>query len=92
MMTTAHFVDAREAHRIGLADMLVADDRLEEEVAALASDVLANSWHTNRETKRLMIATEGMRVTEGLAHEHFRYPGIASDSAERIAAFNKRKT
>ncbi len=90
MMFTGRFVEAEEALRIGLADLCVADDRLEAEVQGLAEAILANSWHTNRETKRLLIDTEGLTLREGLAHEHYRYPGLAPDYRERIARFTKR--
>ena len=37
----------------------VATARLDTLVADFAGEVLANSWHTNIETKKLMLATEG---------------------------------
>lgn len=86
MMLTGRYVNAMEALRIGLVDLCFPDEKLEEEVMALARDILANSWHTNRATKRLLVETEGMRLAEGLAHEHYRYPGLAADYKERIAA------
>ena len=90
MMTTGRYVGAEEAHRIGLVDMLVADEGLSDTVAALARDILANSWHSNRGTKKLMIDTEGMRLADGLAHEYLRYPGVAPDFKERVAQFGKK--
>lgn len=90
MMFTARFVDAAEALRLGLADMCVADDRLDEEVRALADSILANSWHTNTGTKRLLTETAGMSLRDGLAYEHYRHPGSAPDSAARIAAFTHK--
>ena len=90
MMMTGRSVDAAEALRIGLVDLCFADADFENGIAALVRDILANSWHTNRETKKLLIETEGMRIAEGLAHEHYRYPGIALDYLERKAAFNKK--
>lgn len=90
MMMTGRYIDATEALRMGLVDLCFADDALEEGVAALARDILANSWHTNRASKRLLIETEGMRLADGLAHEHYRYPGVAPDCEERIAAFSRK--
>ena len=52
--------------------------------------ILANSWHTNMETKRLMLATDGMALAEALAHEHYHYPGFAPDYQERVAKFGKK--
>jgi hypothetical protein len=31
-----------------------------------------------------------MSQAEGLAHEHYRYPGFAPDYQERIAHFSKK--
>lgn len=91
MSFTSRTVDSDEALRIGLADRVVADDRLAESVAELARMILANSWHTNRETKGLIFDTSGMSVRDGLAFEHYRYPGPAADFRERIDAFKNRK-
>jgi enoyl-CoA hydratase/carnithine racemase len=90
MMMTGRFVDGAEAQRVGLVDLCVPDDRIDAEVAALVRDILANSWHTNRATKQILIETEGMRLADGLSHEHYRYPGLAPDHKERLAAFARK--
>lgn len=87
MMFTAAFVSAPEAARIGLVDICVPDAELEGAVADLAAAILRNSWHTNRGAKRLLLETEGMTLSQGLAHEHYRFPGLAPDYKERIAGF-----
>ena len=89
MMMTGCRVDAGEARDMGLADLLAPNGGLDELVASFATDLLANSWHTNFATKRLMRETDGMSLAEGLAHEHYRYPGNAPDYQERIARFSK---
>jgi len=89
MMMTSRTVDAAEALSIGLVDMLAEEGGLDGIVAGLAADVLANSRHTNFAVKRLMRETEGMALTEGLAHENYRYPGHAPDHQERMARFAK---
>ena len=91
MMMTGRMVEAEEALRIGLADVCAPDERLGAEVLALAEAILANSWHTNRATKRLLIDTEGMSLREGLAHEHYRSPGLAPDYRERIERFTRTR-
>jgi enoyl-CoA hydratase len=91
MMFTAREVGAAEALALGLADIVAADDALDAEVAALASAILANSAHTNRETKRILCATQDMPLAQGLAHESYRTPGPAPDTRERLAAFAARK-
>jgi enoyl-CoA hydratase len=90
MMMTACSVDAAEAKQLGLVDLLAPEGKLDELLTNFAAKILANSWHTNFATKRLMIETQGMTLAQGLAHEHYRYPGLAPDHLERIAAFQKR--
>ena len=90
MMLTAQTLDADTARAMGLVDILVAEGGLGPRVAELAAAILANSWHTNFATKRLMRETEGMSLAEGLAHENYRNPGFAPDCQERIAQFTKK--
>jgi enoyl-CoA hydratase len=90
MMLTARTVPAEEALAMGLIDVLAPAGELDGVVAALAAEILANSWHTNFATKRLLRETDGMGIAEGLAHEHFNYPGFAPDWEERVARFGKR--
>lgn len=87
MMMTARIVLAEEALTMGLIDQLAPADGLDDEIATITAAILANSWFTNRATKQLLIETEGMSLREGLAHEHYRFPGLAPDYRERIAAF-----
>lgn len=91
MMFTARAIDGRTAERIGLANLCVADDAFEAELAALARDITALSWHSHRGNKRLQIETADMALAQGLAHESYRGPGIAPDFAERVGStFGKR--
>jgi enoyl-CoA hydratase/carnithine racemase len=90
MMMTSRTVGAAEALHIGLVDLLAEEGGLDALVAGLATEILANSWHTNFATKRLMRETDGMSLGEGLAHEHYRYPGYAPDYQERIDRFSKK--
>jgi enoyl-CoA hydratase/carnithine racemase len=91
LMMTGRFVDSAEALRIGLIDLCVPDEKLDDEVSTLAREILTNSWHTNCATKRILIDTEGMRLSEGLAHEQYHYPGLAPDYKERLATFSLRR-
>jgi enoyl-CoA hydratase len=90
MMMTGCQVVAGEARDMGLADLLAPNGGLDELVAGFAAAVLANSWHTNFATKRLMRETDGMSLAECLAHEHYRHPGHAPDYQKRIARFSKK--
>ena len=90
MMLTARQVGAQEALAMGLVDMLAGDEGLGALVEGLVGEILANSWHTNLATKRLLRETDGMRIGDALAHEHYRSPGFAPDHQERIASFGKK--
>ena len=90
MMMTGRTVEAAEAHRIGLIDLLAPQGGLDELVRRFAAQVLAMSWHTNIATKRLMRETDGMSLAEGLAHERERHPGFAPDYKERVARFSQK--
>jgi enoyl-CoA hydratase len=90
LMMTGRTVEAEEAADIGLIDILTPAGRLDDILAGFTRDVLANSWHTNFATKRLMRETQGMSLAEGLAHEHYRHPGFAPDHKERIARFSRK--
>ncbi len=87
MMMTAQVVRAPQALAMGLVDDLATDDTLEALVADWSARLCANSIHTNRQTKRLLLETEGLPLRQGLAHEFYRNPGAAPDLQERLAAF-----
>ena len=86
---TARTVEALEAERLGLVDILVPEGSLDEALRDFAGELLANSWFTNFATKRLMLETDGMSLAEGLAHENYRYPGAAPDHRDRIERFGR---
>jgi enoyl-CoA hydratase/carnithine racemase len=90
MMMTARVVEAPEALAMGLIDIMAPEGELDAVMAEFMGQILANSWHTNFATKRLMLETDGMSLSEGLAHESYRYPGLAPDYKERIARFTKK--
>jgi enoyl-CoA hydratase/carnithine racemase len=89
MMMTSRVVEAAEAKELGLVDVLAPVGRLDEVLRQFLDELLANSWHTNFAVKRFMIETDGMSLADALAHEHYRYPGKAPDSDERIARFRR---
>ena len=89
MMMTGRTVEAAEAERLGLVDLLSPAGGLDELIRSFTGELTANSWFTNAANKRLLIETDGMSQAEGLAHEHFRHPGRAPDWRERIARFRR---
>ncbi len=90
MMMTARVVPAREALALGLADLVAPEGELDATLAGFAAQILANSWHSNMHTKRLMRVGEGMPLADALAWQRDNPPGNAPDHAERVAAFTKK--
>jgi enoyl-CoA hydratase/carnithine racemase len=90
LIFTAQAIESPQAAALGLVDVLVEDGELDARVAEFAAQVLANSWHTNVETKKLLAATDGMTLAQGLAHEFENYPGFAPDHAESLARFSRK--
>ena len=91
MMFTCRTLEAPEALAIGLADRVLPNEDFDVEVQRYAEAILANSWFSARANKRLLIETDGLPLTAGLAHETYRNEGHAPDVEERIAAFATRK-
>lgn len=89
MMMTARVIEAAEAGRLGLVDLLAGEGGLDELVRSFTGEIVANSWFTNAASKRLLLETDGMSLAEGLAHEHQRHPGRAPDWRERIDRFRR---
>lgn len=87
MMITCRPYGAVEAEAMGLVNQRTAPGELVEAVNALAQTILANSWHSNAENKRLIYNTDGMRLAEGLDHEVMRNAGFDKDVAARRATF-----
>ena len=90
MMFTCRTYSGEEALAMGLANLCVPDESFDRDLRALAETILANSWHSHRANKALLIETDGFSLEAGLAHEVFRSRGVGPDMRERIAAFNSK--
>lgn len=86
LMFTSRRIDAAEAARIGLLDRVVPDDELDETIAALAAEIVANSAGTNRIVKRLLADRDERTRREALLHERTLPHGRPDDMAERMRA------
>ena len=91
LMMTARVIGAGEAAAIGLVDICVGEPDFELVLSSFVADILANSWFTNRETKRILRDSDGLSLREGLAHEKAHHPGSAPDWRERVAGFGNRR-
>lgn len=91
MSFTAREVSAQEAVAIGLANACVPDAELDAYVMDFARGVVANSWHSARGNKLLYQQSQELDLSEGLAYELHKGPGVAKDMGERIANFGKAK-
>ncbi len=69
---------------MGLVECCVADAELDAELAKVLAAILANSWHSNRTNKRLLIDTDATPLNVGLAHEDYRSAGFGPDFKARI--------
>jgi enoyl-CoA hydratase len=74
IMFTAREYDGCQAEAMGLAALCVPDDELDAAVAGLVRAIVAGSWFSHREHKRILLRTDGMTLAEGLADEAYRVP------------------
>lgn len=91
MMLTCQPYSGVQAAAMGLANACVPDAELDAHVDALARTILANSWHSNAENKRLIYDTDGMTLPSGLNHELIRNAGFDISGKDRRDAFPGRK-
>jgi len=89
MSFSARTYSGRDAAAMGLANFCVPDAELDAAVAAFASDVLANSWRSSRDIKKLIDDTDGVPLKAGLAHEIHRSEGRGPETAGRLARMRK---
>jgi enoyl-CoA hydratase len=88
MSLTGNFVDATEAHRMGLVNRVVAHEALLDTARGLAADIAANDTPTVRHLKALYDDNAALPVGEALAHEQavFRDYRVDFDEIERRRA------
>ncbi|HUA35192.1 MAG TPA: enoyl-CoA hydratase/isomerase family protein [Candidatus Binataceae bacterium] len=90
MMFTCRTFPGAEAAQIGLANICVPDDKFESELKALVEMILANSWHSHRANKHLVVDTDAFPLKAGLAHEVYRSSGVGPDMKDRITRFTSK--
>ncbi len=94
LLLTGRLFDAEEAHRLGLVNEIVAPEKLEERVQALANVLIANSPQSLKATKMLLVEQNRTRLDSAIA-QALEANALARETAdfhEGITAFlEKRK-
>jgi enoyl-CoA hydratase len=85
MMFTSRSYSGVEAAAMGLANFCVPVAELDDTVRSLAAEIAVNSWFSHREHKKLLLATDGASLPDGLAVEAYRGGKAAPDFSARIA-------
>jgi enoyl-CoA hydratase len=88
MSLTGSFIDAAEAHRLGLVNHVVAHEELASTAHSLAMDIAGNDGPTVRHLKQLYDHNAALPVGEAIAHEQavFRDYRVDFDEIERRRA------
>jgi enoyl-CoA hydratase/carnithine racemase len=89
MMFTCRTYSGREAQEMHLVNFCYPDEQFEAELAALAADILANSWYSNQVNKRALLESDGLTLRDAHALGLFKNEGLAPDAAQRLAGFFK---
>jgi enoyl-CoA hydratase len=87
MMLTCRNYSGREALAMNLVNMCFPDEGLEAGLAAIAADILANSWYANQVNKRALIASDMLPLREAHELELFKNEGLAPDAKQRVERF-----
>jgi E-phenylitaconyl-CoA hydratase len=66
LLLTGHFIDAHEAHRIGLVQEVVGPHRLMARARELADEICANAPMAVRMTKELALRSRNLSVADGV--------------------------
>ena len=94
LVLTAEFIDAEEAHRIGLANRVVPQEALMEEARKLAGKIAKKAPLAIQYAKEAVNRSLEMGIYEGLAHESYLHAlaCASEDKKEGVSAFlEKRK-
>ena len=93
LLLTGRFFDAAEAHRIGLVNLVVAPEDLEDRVRALAQQLASNSPASLAATKQLMAEQNKAWLDHAisLAMEANAQARETADFREGVAAFLEKR-
>jgi enoyl-CoA hydratase len=89
MMFSCRSYSGAQAEAMHLANFCFPDQSFDAELAALAADILRNSWYANQVNKRALIEIDGLSLHDAYALELFKNEGFAPDAEQRIRQFFK---
>jgi enoyl-CoA hydratase len=89
MMFTCRTYSGREAHEMHLVNFCYSEEEFETGLAALARDILANSWYSNQVNKRALLESDGLTLKDAHALGLFKNEGLAPDAVQRLGKFFK---
>ncbi len=87
MMFSCRSYSGAQAHDMHLANFCFRDEEFESELAKVAADILANSWYANQVSKRALIESDGLSLSQSHTLEMFKNEGVAPDAAKRVNRF-----
>ena len=90
MMFTSDVFSAAAAELMGLIDICVDDEELEQATLNLAERIAANSTYSNQVSKALLSVTDVLSIQAGLAFELAHSPGACADAQARVDSFGKK--
>jgi len=93
MLLTGDKVDAEEAHRIGLVDVLTEIDDLDDTVTTIALKIASNAPIAAQLAKHLVRTAQSTSLDVGLAYENdlFAYCFTTADAQEGQSAFLEKR-
>lgn len=93
MLLTGDTVDAEEAHRMGLVDVLTESEDLEDTVNTIALKIASNAPIAAQLAKHLVRTAQSTSLDVGLAYENdlFAYCFTTDDAREGQAAFLEKR-
>jgi len=94
LLLTGRFIDAYEAHRIGLVQEVVAHDQVLARARALAEQICANAPMAVRMTKELALRSRDMSLADGVRYYQALQMAIeaSADLVEGTSAFEQKRT
>ena len=94
MLLTGDTIDAKNAFRMGLVDVLVEEEDFQKTIVTLANKIAGNAPIASQLTKHLVRTAQSAPLEVGLAYENdlFAYCFTTDDASEGKAAFLEKRS